>query len=155
MIETILSDDDLIRCVRYVRLKESMSVGLKDAHGLVVNQMESFEISLIGAKGELGFCRLAGLPWDGENRLNTFKAADVGALIQVRTTRRTNPRLVVRNRDNERHSYCLMSVHGPIVRYWGWILGLEAKRPEWVDAPYGRPPAWFVPKEALREGFPE
>jgi hypothetical protein len=81
--------------------------------------------------------------------------ADVAGFIEVRwTDHHVNAKLHVHDADDESRIFVLVSGNaeagGIFVR--GWLYGFEAKRDEWhyVRTP-GRPAAWWVPWEFLRD----
>lgn len=75
---------------------------------------------------------------------------DVGE-FEVRGALEHNHRLIVRASDENKPCIFVTGMLGDY-RIWGWIWADEAKRQEWLDDPTGtgRPPEYFVPREALR-----
>lgn len=103
-------------------------------------------IDVTGAWGELAFAKFLGVPWTED--VDTFKKPDVAG-FQVRAIGMRDHKLVVRD-DGTTGPYAL--VLGAIQNYevLGWIRSTEVRlNHEWIQAPAGRPPAWFVPSSAL------
>jgi hypothetical protein len=139
---------DLANMIANSRINESQSSGRQDNHGA----SRSFQIDLIGAIGEIGFCKMYGLSYDRTGLLNTFKASDiVGLPIQIRATNLPAGKLIVRNADDDDASFYVLVIcsDGMTVRCPGWLRGLDAKNPSYLFAPNGREPAYFVPQAVL------
>lgn len=129
------------------RYYESVTHGRKD--NAAVSQHESgLWLHIAGACGEIAVAKWAGQYWGGD--IGTFKAADVGSRVQVRTRTKLNGELIVREKDNADHAYVLVTGVGPELFLQGWCWGHEAKQPEYWKAYGGKPPAYFVPNEKLR-----
>lgn len=135
------------------RYDESISSSRKDNHGV----SRSFQIDLVGAIGEIGFCRLFNLDLKLTGHVNTFKASDVsGTNIQIRATDLLTGSLIVRNEDDDNSAYFLIVVSydpansNAVVKCPGYLMGYEAKNSRWIKSPNGRPPAYFVPQSSLR-----
>jgi hypothetical protein len=120
------------------------------ARGLVPefgnNPLEIWGMDVEGAAGEMAAAKALNLYWDGA--VNTFHRGDVGP-IQIRTAIAHDRCLIVRDRDSDEDHFVLVTGLMPTFRIHGWIRGADAKRPEWLRAPQGRPPAWFVPQSEL------
>jgi len=99
-----------------------------------------------GACGELAVAKALNVFWDGS--VNTFKQDDLPGL-QVRTRRRHEYDLIVRPSDDDDARWVLVTGRCPAYRVRGWILGSDAKQPEWLREHGGRPAAYFVPASAL------
>ena len=137
------------RMASYVGLNRqlsSMRKGRRDAHGF---DGTGWSEHIEGACGELAVSKHLGRYWDGS--IDTFKNADLGEKIQVRTSHNHSYKLLVRPNDDDNHAYVLVTGRCPNYRIWGYIIGRDAKIDEYIDAPLGRPPAYFVPKEKLRD----
>ena len=82
-------------------------------------------------------------------------AADVAGFIEVRwTEHHAGAKLPVRPDDDETRIFMLVSGDESNGGYYirGWIYGWEAKRREWASNPAdGKPPAWLMPVEFLRD----
>lgn len=127
------------------RQVEARTKGLKDRHG--VDPDAGWGIHVEGAAGEMAFAKALDRFYSGS--VNTFKfGGDVGQ-IQVRTRSRDDYELIVRADDKDDDSFVLVCGIAPRFVVKGWMPGREAKRPEWLKAHGGRPPAWFVPQAAL------
>lgn len=103
---------------------------------------------LVGAFGELAFCRWRGIYWPAT--VDAPKTApDIPPDIQVRTTVYRDGCLLLHRDDIPEHRYVLVVADVP--RYWliGWMWGRDGMRDEWWRDPTGRAPAYFVPQDAL------
>ena len=111
-----------------------------------------------GAIAELVVAKMTGRYWDGS--VNKFKnGGDIGDLIQVRHTLKHENRLIVRDADHNDKPFVFVTGRDGLYRVHGWILGRDAKRAEWREAPINRQPAFFVkqqdlnPIETLKENY--
>jgi len=124
-------------------------------------------LHLGGALGELAVSKALGLHWHlGASR---YGATDVGE-YHVRTRYSHDHDLIVRDTDSADGVYVLVTSEYlatnpanvarrnereamkqllPLFRIWGWIVGQDARRPEWRRNYGGKGYAWFVPKSAL------
>lgn len=100
-----------------------------------------------GACGEMVVCKFLGIYWDGS--VDTFKAADVGANIQVRTRSLHSYELIVRSDDADNEMYVLVTGKCPTYQIHGYITGSDAKKREYLQTHGNRPAAYFVPHRAL------
>ena len=115
----------------------------RDAHGFCG---EGWSEHIEGACGELALAKYLNIHWDGS--VDAFLAADL-PFLQVRTRSRHDYDLIVRERDGDDETFVLLTGRCPHYRVRGWIAGHDAKRPEWLAEHGGRPPAYFVPADAL------
>jgi len=100
-----------------------------------------------GVCGELAVAKALGVYWTPT--VDTFKSGgDVGDW-QVRTRRRADYELLIRDDDADEAPFILVRGRVPLFEVVGWIRGRDGKRDEWRHAHGGRPPAYFVPAEAL------
>lgn len=108
-----------------------------------------WDIDISGALGEQALAKGMGVYFDPT--LNTFKAADLGDVIQVRTTDYRSGRLILRKEDNPEHIYVLVINDMPRFRIVGWMQGRDMKQKKYVDNPKGQNlnPAFFVPQNDL------
>lgn len=123
---------------------DSRQSRLTNAHGF--GGQASWDTDIEGAGAELAFAKWAGWYWDAGVR--TFKQPDVG-LIQVRSTKLSAGRLILRPNDPRHEVYVLVTGEMPTLTLRGWLYGWEAMRPEFVAAPNGQPPCWMVPQPDL------
>lgn len=104
-----------------------------------------------GAAAELAYCKAVGIYWPGS--VNSFKGPDCGKKTQIRQTHHLNGSLIVRNKDNPDHFYVLVVGTCPYFKVVGWIRGFDAKKNEYLRAPGGDNPAYFVPQKDLKKDF--
>ena len=130
--------------VACLRIAESISAGLKHAYGY--SGENQWQDNMMGACGELAFCKWLNVFWTGS--VNSFKDPDVDPNFQIRWSKRNN--LIFRHTDNPDHWYILVNGNDNIFRLVGYIHGTHAKQlEECRAAPGGRPPALFIPEQKL------
>lgn len=121
----------------------SIKAGRKDAYGFDgLGWSEHIE----GACGEMALAKCLGVYWDGS--VDSFKANDLPG-IQIKTRSRDDYELIVRPGDSQDATYVLVTGKCPSYEIRGWIAGRDAMRQEWLRDYGGRPPAYFVPQDAL------
>lgn len=121
-----------------------------DVHGF--DEEHGWNIHIEGACGEVAVAKALGRYW--EPTVNTFhdpdiRAPDLGIDIQVRTRSRHDYELIIRPDDPPCHAYVLVTGRAPHFRIWGYRLGHDIRRPDWLKEHGGRPAAWFVPQAEL------
>ena len=103
-----------------------------------------------GALAEMAFCKATGVYW--EPTVNTFKAPDVGDLIQIRGTSYQEGRLIVRSGDDPFHIFVLVTIYRDHFRVVGWMFGHEAKKPLYIANPNARgADCYMVPQNDLHD----
>lgn len=145
-IEVTLAWHEYAMASEIGRLRQLTSVrrGSADNHGFIgLGWSEHIE----GACGEMAVSKFLGVYWDGG--IDTFKSADIGATIQVRTRSLHSYELIVRPDDYDEDLYVLVTGKCPTYRIWGYISGTEAKKKEYLQTHGNRPPAYFVPNSKL------
>lgn len=143
---TLTSMEMLMACLVGVRRNiESIEQKLHANHGFMGN---AWEIHIEGACAEMAVAKVLENYWGGP--VNTFKDADIGQKIQVRSTQYKTGCLIVRKDDSSDDIYYLVTGIAPTYIIRGWLYGRDARKKKWLQAPAGRPPAWFVPQDALR-----
>lgn len=130
--------------VGVMRQVSNLRDGRKDAHGF---DGDGWSVHVEGAAGELAVAKALDKFWSGNQ--GNLKADDVGTL-QVRTRSRPGYELVVHDRDPDERPFVLARGRAPHFEIVGWLMGREAKRPEFWKDPAGGRPAYFVPDAALR-----
>jgi len=73
---------------------------------------------------------------------------DVGEL-EVRWVTEEHYCLLVRPDDPPEVPYLPVTGRAGLYRLKGWLHGHEAKRPEWLQSPNGRPPVYLAPQSCL------
>lgn len=139
-----------------LRQKEAERLGHTDRHG--ADMEDGFNIHIMGATGEVAFCKSINLcrVWNGRLvypilTVNAGKAPDFGKNIQVRTRSRQSYELIVRDDDSDDQVHVVTVQGSQLWTVKGWVWGHEAKRPEWKKNHGGRGDAWFVPDDALHD----
>lgn len=132
------------------RLRRENSRKRKNQRGLEDEEDALLAMDIEGAAGEIAVARAINRYWHGS--VNAPKSApDIGASIQVRTTKHENGSLILVDRDLDDHVYFLAIGEMPNYRIAGYIVGTDGKKKEYIRAPAGRPPAYFVPQNKLSQ----
>lgn len=108
---------------------------------------ESWERHVLGALGECAFAKGTNRYWSGS--VNTFKAPDIGANIQVRTRSKSSYDLIVRDSDADADVYVLVTGGPAEFVIHGWMRAKDAKNPQFRTNHGGYGAAYFVPQSAL------
>lgn len=150
MIELSPSEIQIAVLVGGIRRTESLRQRMKDAHGY--NGAMAWDMDIEGVAAEMAYCKARGVYWGAG--VNTFKAADAGKKVQVRSTKLKDGCLIVRDNDHDDHYFVLVVGQLPCFEVIGWILGKDAKRAEFKRAANGREEAYFVPQNKLNKFTP-
>jgi hypothetical protein len=129
-------------------LRHVVSVALKqpDKHGLKPQAAPTKHI--IGAAGEIAVAKHLDKYWPAS--VCTYKGPDLGEKIQVRTRSAHWAELTIRKDDDPQHAFVLVTCEElPEMHIRGFLWGHEVQE-EWFRSPNDRPPAYFVPQEAIR-----
>lgn len=158
MIEVTLTPNELhfAAMVGLRRRTISLKRDYAERNGMAVRTVaEAWWHNIKGAIGELAAAKALGRYWspvcDGNGEM-----PDIGQDIQVRCLEKHHYDLIIRPGDQDAHRYVLVTgggVLGEEHRYkvHGWIVGADAKRPEWLcDKSKRNVPAYFVPQKSLR-----
>ena len=139
-----------------LRHTEALRKGMKDKHGYKGRDMQD---NFYGMLGEIAFAKAVDKYFP--MTVNTFKEVDIGINWQVRTVGSNNNRdLIVRPADPSKHKYVLVEISTRasypdkfyVATIHGWIEGTQAKDKKYLSY-FGnpdRPPAYRIPKKALR-----
>lgn len=127
------------------RRAESKSTGRLDNHGL--ENTDFWGIDIEGAAAEMAYCKFRNKFWSGS--VNSFKSADCGTNVQIRSTHHKTGSLIIRNEDSDDDFYVLLVGTSPTFKICGWIKGVNGKSKEYMRSPNGRPTAFFVPQDKL------
>ncbi len=128
------------------RHMEALRAELQDKYGF---DGDGWGVHIEGACAEIAVAKALSVYW--EPTVNTFRSGgDIGNNIQVRCRSTDDYDLLIRQNDKDEQIFILITGKIPEFCVRGWIIAGEAKRhPEWIREHGGRPPAWFVPQEAL------
>lgn len=108
----------------------------------------SWQIHIEGSCGEMAVAKALGIY--NPMTVNTFKDADLGSGIQVRTRSRHDYDLIIREGDADDEAFILVTGTFPEYRVHGWCWGRDGKKDIHKANHGGYNPAWFVPPSALR-----
>ncbi len=133
-----------------MRQISNLKKGRADAHGS--NGKNDWQLHVEGCLGELALASHLGLFWDG--KLHDLSSGDIGA-IEVRTRSEDWHDLIVHKEDADDARFYLLTGRNGVYQIRGFILGSEAKRPEFWKDPAGGRPAYFVPQSKLTEAQPQ
>lgn len=154
MITTVLSAATCEAAFRLAqaRHQEAMRMRLAGKFGGATDGAASLALHYLGALGECGAAQVLG--FERPNSVNTFKAADLGTRLHVRTRSRLGYDLIVRPDDPDDALYVLCVIEHvelpPVTVYVvGTTTGRAAKQHEYSQTYGGRPSAFFVPASAL------
>jgi len=138
------------------RRSESKSMARGDKHGLgndgkkpYSDNSDFWGMDIEGAAAEMAYCKFRDKFWSGS--VNSFKKADCGQNVQIRSTHHETGSLIIRSDDSDDDFYVLLVGTSPTFRVCGWIKGTDGKSEEFTRAPNGRPPAFFIPQHKLNE----
>lgn len=116
-----------------------------DAYGFAADA--GWNVHIEGACGEAVVAKVLNRYWNGS--VDSFRqGGDVGA-TQVRTRSKHSYELIVRPDDRDEDAFVLVTGAAPSFRVVGYIIGRDAKRPEYLQTYGGRPAAYFVPHKEL------
>ncbi len=125
----------------------AMLSGRQDSFGFERGGKDPWRAHIEGVAGELAVAKVLNVFWTGT--INTYRSrADVGSL-EVKTRSKPDYELLVRPHDRDDAAFVLVTGEIPTYTVVGWILARDAKRPVWLQMYGGRPPAYFVPHDAL------
>jgi hypothetical protein len=133
--------------VGIIRRYESWKRHHKPSNGIPDDQF-GCGVQVEGALGEIAVAKAIDRYWDMS--VNTFKRADIGEKIQVRTRSKHSYDLIIRDNDNPNHVYVLVTGVGPEFYIRGWCYGHEGVKEEYASRYGGYDLAYFVPQSALR-----
>jgi hypothetical protein len=139
-------DDHEMRIAEIIgKKRHEESANRKTTRGQPVET--SWDSHMVGAYGEMAVGKALNL-YPGFT-VNNFNGPDIEPNIQVRAARKG--RLILTDKDNSFHKYVLVLGEAPDLDVVGWLWGYEGQDAKWLfDPNNNRPPAYFVPKEALR-----
>lgn len=123
----------------------------RDARGkLTSGQPENrADVDLIGCMAEMALAKALNLYWSGVEEINS---PDVGQ-YEVRSTRRLDGNLIIRDRDKPNQKAVLVTCDPPVFNVIGFILVSKGKQDNWIYDD-GKGKCWIVPQAAL-ERFDE
>lgn len=136
------------------RMLTSLAANWNDASTYRRSYLQRLTEEVVGACGERAYCKAQGNYWDGS--VNTFHVEpDAARGVEIRTTTREDGSLIVRDNDADDRWFVLVTGTPPVMTVRDCILGVSAKRDEYLRDPHAHRPAWFVPQSALRPWAPK
>lgn len=155
MIQPIceVSEGDYVRGTQYAAALQARSNrnGYNAASIRRRDPAERMRDDANGHCGQLAFCRHLGIEWVPDP--NAFGSKPIAGTFEIRTTVREGGRLIVRDYPER----CHVLITGNAceqpreLTIRGYIWGRDAMCEEFLEAPGGGKPAWFVPQGALSE----
>lgn len=133
--------------VGVLRQVAAIRSNLKDRFGY--NRNTPWEDHIRGALGELAFSKWARTYWAPS--VNTFENADIGDRWQIRTRSEPWHDLIVRPTDSDNQWFVLVIGTNDTWTIKGGIVGIDAKKPEYIADHGGRDEAYFVPASKLMQ----
>ena len=103
-----------------------------------------------GVAAELAVAKARGLYWDAH--LTSYKDADVGDNVEVRSTHHRRGRLIIKPNDNPGRIYVLVVGTAPKLDIAGWTFGADVMIDDnWKAVITERPePCWWVSQHQLQ-----
>lgn len=126
--------------------------GRKDTKGYTESRIPRFEQQIQSAAAELAVAKALNQYWSGALTWepNLGGLADVGGLVEVRSTATNPPHLIIHPREPDDRPFFLVTGSIPTFTIHGWAMGCDAKKDKWWDKT--RPfPAYFLPASELRK----
>jgi len=112
----------------------------------VVNVLNAWHRNIEGALAELAYAKMAGRYYNFS--VNTFTSApDVGN-VDIRYSANDTAHLIVYDIDNDDSPYALIIGEAPTYRFAGWILGRDAKQPDYWRGDV-KTPSYWIPQTGL------
>lgn len=148
MLEVSLTPSEMIvaASVGVLRRVTSLKNGITDR--AYAQKRNPWQMDIEGACAEAACAKGLGIYWGAG--INTFKAADIGGRLQVRSTQSRTNKLIIRDRDDDSDIFVLLVGECPSYEMIGWIAGREGKNPMWrEDVNSIGKPSFFVPQENL------
>ena len=141
--EVVLAANTAIE--RYVStMKNQQMRGLQD-----MDAWQRILLDVDGAGAEIAVAKYLGVYWGGAFGQG---GVDIEPNIDVKYTKHEMGRLLVRPDAKDDVKFVLVRGGMPNYELIGWIMGSEAKNPEWLDKPdWRRPEIYCVPEESLRK----
>lgn len=115
-----------------------------------INPEVWWDMDIEGACAEMAVAKALNIYWDYS--INTFSAPDVG-LFQVRHTKISYGKLIVRPQDSDSETFILIVGSSPDFEIIGYMTGKEAKQDKYLSDPHGKAPCWMVPQGDLTPSF--
>ncbi|MBE25455.1 MAG: hypothetical protein CMM33_08560 [Rhodospirillaceae bacterium] len=155
---TTLEWHEVSVAVHIANLRQTLSLKdrRRDKFGSKIDIDQDMRDNIYGVLGEMALAKMKNMYFDFS--VDTFKAPDLGKMIQIKTVGgNTNKDLVVRPANDDKLFFALVEVKKTAdwnyqAIYHGGIWGYEAKKhDEWkTDFGYpNRPTCWQVPMDAL------
>lgn len=131
-----------------MRMFTSNEAGWNNASTYKRSYSERLTQEVIGACGELAFCKA--MNWFWSPSVNTFHdIPDVGSSVEVRATNLDTGSLILRDNDDDERWFILVTGEPPLMTIKGRIKGYDGKKDQWLKNPHGHRNSWFVPQSAL------
>lgn len=149
MINVVLTDQEcnIARFVAEQRNRDGAQAGA-DASKYGYDG-STLELHYRGCLGEMAFAKGLNRYWSGAGC--SYHVDDDVGRVQVRVSAHPHACLLVRpNEEALDDPWVLVVGEGNTYSIVGWLWGRETRREIWLRSPAGRPPAYFVPQEALR-----
>lgn len=130
--------------VGFLRQVKSVREDRPDRYGCPPD--EGWQRAIEGACAEAAVAKALNRWWSGT--IGLLREADVGKVVQVRSTFREDGALILHEDDKDDSPYVLTVGLAPDYRLVGWLLGREGKLPQYWRTDV-RHPAYFVPQSVL------
>lgn len=144
-----LTDEEMehARGVAQERVDYAIANNLKSTYGQKKANPETIDLHLSGAQGEAAVAKYFNAPWNHGDFKNRA-APDVGN-FDVRTITKLHHNLIMHAKDPTYRVVILVFNQAPRLQLLGWIMGKDAKVPEYWQEPQPGRPCYLVPPVRL------
>ena len=148
MIDVVLNEDEIREADAYAEQVERETAARRAAPTQVGIRRSQSWGNKMGYRAQRAFCAALGIRWQPKA---AFDGPNVGSIYKVRGSQRRAgivAALKVTERDRDDLMFVKVTSEDKIAfRLEGWVIGRDAKRPEWLrDHGY---PSYTVPDSAL------
>ena len=131
-----------------LRIFESIRQNRHDPLSAKLGILSTTESEIVGVLGEIAACKYFNID---SPLINGFKKfSDVGTLTEIRSTKRPDGCLIVRDRDDNQKNYVLATVTRYEVTLHGWLNGNIAKQSKYQRNPHNHGASYFIPQDQLQ-----
>lgn len=134
------------------RRTNALADGGEDRNGAAgESEQQKWWFNIVGAMGELAFCRHTNLYWPADVHRQPKNTPDVEPYFQIRTLRCHHYDLLIRPDDCDDHYFVLLTGEGPEFVIRGGIWARAAKQQDQLFRDRGDrgKPAWWIPQNQL------
>jgi hypothetical protein len=147
-VEVVLTAAEMLVAlyVSGMRRVSNLKRGVKPKYG-APEKFGAWEIDIMACQAEMAVAKHFNLYWAGT--VNEWGSRDVGGLIEVRSCRESQHKLIVHPDDTDDAPFVLVYPDPPVMTLLGWMRGRDAKADRYWSDPAGGRPAFFVKQDDL------